>query len=126
MPLAYTGIIVKDLEQSIRFYCESFSMKLKARIKNEYTNGEFAVLENEGADGLTLELNWYADKKEYTNGDELDHLGFEVENARVELDRFRKLGIEIAQEPYETENVVVFFAKDPNGIWLEIYSRKRS
>ena len=99
-------------------------MKLKARIKNEYTNGEFAVLTNDGDDGPDLELNWYADKKEYTSGDELDHLGFQVKDAHVELQRFRQLGIEIAREPYETENVVVFFAKDPNGIWVEIYSRK--
>ena len=125
MQFRYTGIIVKDLEQSIRFYSEIFSMKLKARIKNEYTNGEFAVLANEEGAGPTLELNWYADKRDYTNGDELDHLGFEVDDAREELERLHKLGIEIAQEPYETENVLVFFAKDPNGIWLEIYSRKR-
>ena len=99
-------------------------MKLKARIKNEYTNGEFAVLTNEEDDGHHLELNWYSGKKDYTNGDELDHLGFQVKDARSELERFRRLGITIAQEPYESENVVVFFAKDPNGIWLEIYSRK--
>jgi len=100
-------------------------MKLKARIKNEFTKGEFAVLTNDSIDGPTLELNWYAGKKEYKEGDELDHLGFEVEDAHKELERFRTLGVEIAQEPYETENVVVFFAKDPNGIWVEVYSRKR-
>jgi catechol 2,3-dioxygenase-like lactoylglutathione lyase family enzyme len=60
----------------------------------------------------------------YTNGDELDHLGFLVRNAYEELDRFEKLGVEIAQKPFETKNHVIFFAKDPDGIWLEIVSKK--
>jgi hypothetical protein len=41
------------------------------------------------------------------------------------LNRLKKLGVEIAQEPYESENHSVFFAKDPKGIWIEIFSKKR-
>lgn len=99
-------------------------MKLKARIKNPYTNGEFASLVSKDGELPTLEINWYAEKKEYTNGDELDHLGFLVDDAYEELERMRNLGVEIGQEPYESVNHVVFFAKDPDGIWLEILSKK--
>ena len=70
-----------------------------------------------------LELNWYRDKKDYINGDEIDHLAFLVEDARKELQRFRTLGVEIAKEPYESSNHVVFFAKDPDGIWLRFFQR---
>jgi len=94
------------------------------RIKNPYTKGEFAELVSRQGELPNLELNWYADKKEYENGDELDHLGFLVEDAYKELERLRRLGVEIAQEPYESANHVVFFAKDPDGIWLEILSKK--
>ena len=124
MPFSYTGIIVRDLERSIKFYRDIMGMKLKTRIVNPYTKGEFAVMSNENRAGPDLELNWYPEKKDYVNGDELDHLGFLVPNARSELERLRQLGVEIAAEPYESENAIAFFAKDPDGIWIEIFSRK--
>lgn len=113
-----------DLDRSIKFYAEVMGMKLLARIKNPHTNGEFAELASKEGELPNLELNWYADKSDYTNGDELDHLGFLVEDAYKEMVRFQKLGVEIAQNPYETDNHVVFYARDPDGIWLEIVSKK--
>lgn len=120
----YTGIIVQDLDRSIKFYTEVMGMKLLGRMKNLYTNGEFAELASREGELPYLELNWYADKKAYTNGDELDHLGFLVQNAYEELERLEKLGVEVAQRPYETKNHVIFFAKDPDGIWFEVLSKK--
>jgi len=120
----YTGITVRDLDRSIQFYTEVMGMRMVDRVKNPYTNGEFAELVSREGELPNLELNWYADMKDYKNGDELDHLGFLVEDAYKELERFKKLGIEIAKEPYESNNHVIFFIKDPDGIWLEIISKK--
>src|SRR5579872_703580 len=120
----YTGITVRDLDRSIKFYTEIMGMRMVDRVKNPYTNGEFAELVSREGELPNLELNWYADKKDYKNGDELDHLGFLVEDAYKEIERFKKLGIEIAKEPYESKNHVIFFIKDPDGIWLEIISKK--
>jgi lactoylglutathione lyase len=120
----YTGIAVSDLDRSVKFYTKVMGMKMVARIKNPHTNGEFAELVSREGELPTLELNWYADLKNYKTGDELDHLGFLVEDAYKELERFKKLGIEIAKEPYESKNHVIFFIKDPDGIWLEIVSKK--
>jgi lactoylglutathione lyase len=118
----YTGITVRDLDRAVKFYTEVMGMKLVSRIENPFTNGEFAVVESN--ETSRLELNWYRDKKDYVNGDELDHLAFLVEDARKELKRLRALGVEIVKEPYESSNHVVFFVKDPDGIWLEIFSKK--
>jgi len=120
----YTGITVRDLDRSIKFYTEVMGMKLVDRIKNQFTNGEFAELVSREGELPNLELNWYADQKDYKNGDDLDHLGFLVEDAYKELQRFKKLGVEIAMEPYESKNHVIFFIKDRDGIWLEIVSKK--
>ena len=100
-------------------------MKLVDRIKNPYTNGEFAELASREGELPFLELNWYAAlKDQYKNGDELDHLGFLVEDAYKELERLKKLGVEVAQEPYASKHHVIFFIKDPDGIWLEILPKK--
>ena len=50
----YTGIIVRDLDRSIKFYTEVIGMKLVARIKNPYTNGEFAELVSREGDSPIL------------------------------------------------------------------------
>lgn len=39
---AYTGIEVRDLERSIKFYTENLGMKLLRRSKIAETNGEIA------------------------------------------------------------------------------------
>lgn len=121
----YTGITVRDLDRSIKFYTEVMGLELIARIKNPYTDGEFAELKSAENDLPGLELNWYRDQKEFRNGDELDHLRFLVRDAKAKLERLRSLGVEIAQEPFESPNHTVFFAKDPDGIRLEIFSKKR-
>lgn len=121
----YTGITVKDLDESIKFYTKVMKMKLIARIKNPHTKGEFAELASRKGELPNLELNWYSKKSNYKSGDELDHLGFLVKDAKRELKRLKKLGVVIAQKPYESKNHIVFFAKDPNGIWIEIFSKKR-
>jgi len=58
LTFSYTGIIVRDLERSIKFYRDIMGMKLNARIMNPYTKGEFAVMSNENGMGPNLELNW--------------------------------------------------------------------
>jgi lactoylglutathione lyase len=120
----YTGITVRDLDRSIKFYTEVMGMKMVARIKNPHTDGEFAELVSREGEVPNLELNWYRDMKDYKNGDDLDHLGYLVDDEYAELERFKRLGIEIVKEPYESKNHVIFFIRDPDGIWLEIVSKK--
>jgi catechol 2,3-dioxygenase-like lactoylglutathione lyase family enzyme len=59
----YTGIIVQDFDRSIKFYTEIMRMKLLTRVKNPYTNGEFAELASREGELPNLELNWYPSKK---------------------------------------------------------------
>ena len=72
----YTGITVRDLDRSIKFYTEVMGMRMVARVKNPYTNGEFAELvsrEEEVPQSGTQLVRRY---ERLQNGDELDHLGF--------------------------------------------------
>ncbi len=54
----YTGIRVKDLDESIAFYSGMFGMKLQGRDKIAATKGEAASLTSE--EGGFPELNYYA------------------------------------------------------------------
>jgi len=121
---AYTGIGVMDLDRSIRFYAEKLGMKLLGRHKIEETNGEIAELKSSD-EGPMLELNWYADRKEYKNGDEVDHLAFEVNDVDRALAELRSQGVEVTMEPFNEGNSRLAFVKDPDGIWIELQGPKK-
>ena len=122
---SYTGIGVRDLDRSIEFYTEKLGMKLLGRYKIKESNGEIADLKSPGSEQL-LELNWYPERKEYKNGDEVDHLAFDVEDVDSVVAELRSQGVEVAMEPFdEGQRSRLAFIKDPDGIWIELQSPRK-
>ena len=124
----YTGIRVKDMDESIRFYAEVMGMEVaEKREKTVPTRGEVVTLKSPNSDQL-LELNYYENGSEfyapYLNGEELDHLAFDVENLESCVSELRRKGIKIIVEPYKIGGWKEAFIKDPNGIWIELLQRK--
>src|SRR3989442_790206 len=80
--LKYTGIRVKDMDESLQFYTGVLGMEVvDKREPTPPTKGEVVTLRSPGGDQL-LELNWYAEGSRfglpYVYGEELEHLSFEV------------------------------------------------
>jgi len=120
MMFAYTGIEVKDMDESIQFYTKVMGMKLLDRHPIPETGGEVAGLRSEGSQQL-LELNHYPQRSGYAGGDALDHLAFEVKDVGVEMDRLARLGCPVASPLEKRARFNVGFVMDPNGIWLELF-----
>lgn len=99
-------------------------MKLLGRYKVAETNGEIADLKSSD-DSPTLELNWYAGRKEYKNGDEVDHLAFNVSDVDQALADLRNQGVEVAMESFNEGSSRLAFVKDPDGIWIELQGPKK-
>jgi catechol 2,3-dioxygenase-like lactoylglutathione lyase family enzyme len=120
----YTGIQVKNLDESLRFYTELLGMKMTARNKIEGSGGEVASLKSEEG-GPEIELNYYPDGSrfatEYTIGDGLDHLAFRVENLEEALALFAKAGHPTVLEMNSGSGRWAF-VQDPNGIWIELFA----
>ena len=126
--MIYTGIRVKDMGQSIAFYTEILGMKLvEEREKTPPTEGEVATLKSPDSEQL-LELNWYKEGSKfgtpYTNGSEVDHLGFDVENLSEWISSLEKKRVKILFR-LEIGEWNEAFIEDPNGIWIEFLQRKR-
>ncbi len=117
------GIRVRNLERAITFYTEILGLEFLRRRKMEWTGGEIAMLKDPES-GQMLELNWYPDE-EYLPGDELDHLGFEVEDAQAFLSKLEASGCSIAYPLEERGSYMYACAQDADGIWIEVYSEKR-
>lgn len=121
----HASITVKDMDQSLNFYCETLGLKLSRRREIPENNAEIAFVEGEGGSNLAIELTWWKGKKDWADGDQLDHVAFIVENLQESIEDFRKKGIEIAKEPYSLSGSKskIAFITDPNGIWLELIER---
>jgi lactoylglutathione lyase len=125
--MIYTGIRVKDMDQSIAFYTEVLGMKLVERQKTPQTEGEVATLKSADSE-QELELNWYKEGSRFgtpfANGSEVDHLGFDVENLDDWIGSLEKKGINILVRIREIGGWNEAFIEDPNGIWIEFLQRK--
>ncbi len=127
----YTGIRVKNMDESIKFYTEVLGMEIAdKRQRTEPTKGEVVTLKSPDSNQL-LELNFYQSDSPfyapYENGEDLDHIAFDVENLESAISDLRKKGVEIVVEPYQIGADVGWkeaFVKDPNGIWIEFLQRK--
>jgi lactoylglutathione lyase len=121
----YTGIAVRNLDASINLYTEKLGMQLLGRYKIEETNGEIADLQTpEGHQ--KLELNWHADRKDYKNGDEVDHLAFTVQNVDAAPAELRGQGVQVVLKSFNEGSGRLALIKDLDGIWIELEGPRRS
>ena len=122
--LEYTGIRVRDMDASIRFYTTVLGMTVEGPRPLEATKGILASLTSE-AGGPSLELNYYESGSpfdtKYETGEALDHLGFKVGDLDQAIAEAKKGGYPVVQEVRSATSRWVYI-QDPNGIWIELYS----
>ncbi len=121
--MVYTGIRVKNMDESVRFYTEVLGMKLVGRARVESTRGEWVQLRSEGS-GQLLELNWYAPDSpfytEWRHGTEMDHLCFRVDDLDEAVKVLEAEGAKRLGGPYLTPGWEMIDVSDPNGICIEL------
>jgi lactoylglutathione lyase len=125
MPLQYVGIRVTDLDRSLKFYVGGLG--LAERKRGTMSHGGVWVNLVDPRSKARLELNYYPPgtpfARPYSPGDGLDHIGFDVDDARVVVERLRKSGAKVAVEPWlEQDRYWIGFVEDPDGLWVEIQS----
>jgi lactoylglutathione lyase len=129
MHLVYCGLRVREIERSVRFYTEGLGLREIARGKMNH-GGVFIELEDMTSH-QRIELNWYPSNSKfnvpYREGEELDHLGFDVENVQECIKRLVALGGSVAIEPWVEKGTdadyLIGYMKDPDGIWIEVMSQ---
>ena len=123
--LIYTGIRVKDMDESIQFYTKVLGMKLTGRSKIEASGGETAGLVSEEG-GHIIELNYYPKgnrfQTAYAVGEGLDHLAFQVDDLKKALAEAEKAGYPAVLD-MKTKTSRWTYIKDPNGIYIELFGK---
>lgn len=125
MGLSYTSIRVKDIKKSTEFYTKRLGLRIIGR--RSPIQGEEVVSLEDKATKQRINLMWYSKTCAiYTpwkeDGVELDHLMFEVDDAKKAYDKMIKAGAPLAMKLREWESegkhIAMGFVKDPNGIWI--------
>lgn len=120
--LEYTGIRVRDLDRSLRFYTEGLG--LRAGPKGRMAAGGIWQELHDPDSGAVLELNYYPGEPQYREGDELDHLGFRVVDLDASIQRLTALGARVRIRPFLDAGARLAFLSDPDGVWIELYEQR--
>jgi lactoylglutathione lyase len=114
---------VRDLDASLRFYCDGLGMKLLRR--QEYPGGEFTLAfvgygdESQTA-ALELTHNW--DGRGYVMGTGFGHVAIGVDGIQRVCEALRARGVRITREPGPMKHgtTVIAFVEDPDGYKVEL------
>ena len=117
MRLAHTMIRVKDLDETLAFYCDFLGLK-KVRSKPIGDEAELVFLTDD-AGRYHLELTHNKDGRDYTLGDQFGHLAFHVDDLAPVIAQVEAHGWWYRRSRPELSSKYIF-VKDPNGYDIEI------
>ncbi len=126
MRFLHTMLRVGDLDESIRFYCDHFGMKLLRR--KDFPGGEFTLAflgYGDESDHTVLEFTHNWGRSDYELGDAFGHIAIGVEDIHAVCDGMREAGVTITREPGPMKHgsTVIAFVEDPDGYKVELIQR---
>jgi len=127
MRLLHTMIRVKELEQSLDFYCNKLGMKLLRR--RDYPGGKFTLAfvgYGDERDNAVIELtyNWGVDKYEMGSG--FGHLAIGVHDIYKTCAELKQKGVKVTREPGPMAHgdTTIAFIEDPSGYKIELIQER--
>ena len=119
MKYLHTMVRIKDLDESLDFYCNKLGLQEVKRKESE--KGRFTLIflgaNNSDEDTGLLELTYNWDPEEYTGGRNFGHLAYRVKNIYKTCQKLMDNGVIINRPPRDGH---MAFVKSPDGISIEI------
>ena len=128
MKMLHTMLRVRNLDESIDFYCRQLGMELRRR--TDYPGGEFTLafvgFPGDGENSYEIELTWNWDNRDYEIGTAFGHIALGVPDIYAVCDRLRAAGVPITREPGPMKHgsTVIAFVRDPTGYPIELIERR--
>lgn len=127
MRYLHTMVRIRDLNESLRFYCEALGLKELRRLENE--KGRFTLIflaapEDEAralsdkAPMLELTYNW--DTEDYGSARNFGHLAFLVDDIYATCTRLQDFGVTINRPPRDGH---MAFVRSPDRISIELLQK---
>ena len=124
MQYLHTMVRIRDIDESLDFYCAKMGMTEVRRVESE--QGRFTLIflsadedvERAKADRAPLlELTYNWDPETYSSGRNFGHLAFRVDDIYATCQRLMDAGVTINRPPRDGN---MAFVKSPDGISIEL------
>ncbi|MFP4648956.1 MAG: VOC family protein [Halorhodospira sp.] len=124
MQYLHTMVRVRDLDESLDFYCHKLGLVEVSRRESERGRFTLAFLAAPGdveraqaEQAPMLELTWNWDPETYTGGRNFGHLAYRVDDIYATCQRLMDAGITINRPPRDGH---MAFIRSPDGISIEL------
>ena len=120
MKFLHAMVRVRDLEASLRFWCEGLGLVENRR--KDYPQGRFTLIylgapENPEAE---IELTWNYDDEDYGRARNVGHLAFAVDDIYATCAHLQSLGVVIQRPPRDGH---MAFVRSPDLISVELLQK---
>lgn len=130
MQYLHTMVRVRDLDESLEFYCNLLGLKEVRRMEND--KGRFTLVflaapedveraEEDKAPLVELTYNW--DPEEYQGGRNFGHLAYRVDDIYALCQKLMDGGVTINRPPRDGH---MAFVRSPDGISIELLQKGES
>jgi lactoylglutathione lyase len=127
MRYLHTMIRVKDLDESLAFFCDKLGMTEIRRMSNDAGRFTLVYLAASGdsdiaskTDAPLLELTYNWDTEDYTGGRNFGHVAFEVDNIYEFCQKLSDQGVTILRPPRDGW---MAFIRSPDQISIELLQK---
>ncbi len=127
MEYLHTMVRVRDIEESLDFYCNKLGLEEVRRTDSE--KGRFTLIfltapgdkaRAEAAQAPLVELTYNWDPEEYSGGRNFGHLAYRVEDVYGVCQRLMDRGVTINRPPRDGR---MAFIRSPDGISIELLQK---
>jgi lactoylglutathione lyase len=108
---------VRDLEQSMHFYCDLLGLRELKRYDSEQGKFTLVFVAAEGDESAPLELTYNWDDQTYDEGRNFGHVAYQVDNIYDFCQRLMDGGVIINRPPRDGH---MAFVRSPDNISIEL------
>ncbi len=120
MEYLHTMVRVRDIDQSLDFYCNKLGLEEVRRIDRPEHRYSLVFLSPPGQNFPMLELTYNYDPEEYGEGRNFGHLAFSVENIYDLCQKLQDEGVTINRPPRDGR---MAFIRSPDNISIELLQK---
>jgi lactoylglutathione lyase len=111
---------VKDVDDSLAFYCDFLGLVELRRYDSEQGRFTLVFLAAPGDEDAQVELTWNWDPEDYDEGRNFGHLAYEVDDIYALCQRLMDGGVTISRPPRDGH---MAFVRSPDNISIELLQK---
>ena len=117
MKYLHTMVRVKDVDESLDFYCNKLGLVELRRIDNEQGRFSLVFLAAPGDEEAQIELTYNWEPEDYNEGRNFGHVAYEVDDIYATCRKLMDAGITINRPPRDGR---MAFVRSPDNISIEL------